>query len=508
MSTFTTKLPTAISDFLNAQDDLYGRIERDIFTRINRGESIGVVEKIMQSAHGVDSTTVRNVWHDLKGKLEAVRKLRDTHIDRLKHSISSLKKTIATKEKKLIKFQKEKKPTAAIRFELHGKKRKFARLESKLNRLIEEKKSKQVSIAFGSKKLFNAQHHLGENGYASHEEWLADWRESRSGNFLMVGNKIFAGGNQLCRLTPDGELTITVPFPLLKRFGPTITVSGVTFAYGQDWINAALTPVRRFSKAAKKASSRMGTEKPVTHRFVRKDKIWYLHTTVELLDIPTITHKRNGAIGVDLNAKSIDWAYCDNEGNLKHHGSMPIDTSEMSSDQATDALSKAIGELITLATVFECPIVIEKLDFSKKKAQLGERGKRYSRMLSQFAYKKFSDLMESKCYRSGIQLIRVNPAYSSLIGLTKYMAMYGLNSGTAAALVLARRCYRFSERLSTFTTPLVSPVDDSKHVWSHYSRISKALKGCRRHSFFGLRTGVEVKHSVDPPWRWGRVQAV
>ncbi|MEM9218870.1 MAG: hypothetical protein AAGD25_31600, partial [Cyanobacteria bacterium P01_F01_bin.150] len=69
-----------------------------------------------------------------------------------------------------------------------------------------------------------------------------------------------------------------------------------------------------------------------------------------------------------------------------------------------------------------------------------------------------------------------------------------------AALVLARRCHRFSERLSTFITPLVSPVDDSKHVWSHYSRISKVLKGCRRHSYFGLRTGVEVKRNAVMPW--------
>ncbi|MGK7895478.1 MAG: hypothetical protein AB4372_18140, partial [Xenococcus sp. (in: cyanobacteria)] len=42
----------------------------------------------------------------------------------------------------------------------------------------------------------------------------------------------------------------------------------------------------------------------------------------------------------------------------------------------------------------------------------------------------------------------------------------------------------FSERLPRVCHALVSPVDDSKHVWTYWARISKLLKGCRRHSFF------------------------
>ena len=73
------------------------------------------------------------------------------------------------------------------------------------------------------------------------------------------------------------------------------------------------------------------------------------------------------------------------------------------------------------------------------------------------------------------------------------MSLYGLNSGTAASLVLARRSFRFSERLPRVLYALLSPVDDSKHVWSYWARISKLVKGCRRHSFFEMRIGVGVK---------------
>lgn len=156
-------------------------------------------------------------------------------------------------------------------------------------------------------------------------------------------------------------------------------------------------------------------------------------------------------------------------------------------------MSQAIGQIVDLAVEYQCPVVIEKLDFANKKNRLRENGKRYARMLSQFAYSQFADLVHSKSQLKAIQVIDVNPAYSSLIGMVKYMSLYGLNSGTSAALVLARRGLRFSERLPRFCNALFAPVDVNKHVWSYWARISKLVKGCRRHSYFGMRVRVGVK---------------
>ena len=182
------------------------------------------------------------------------------------------------------------------------------------------------------------QFNLEENGYSSHDEWLADWRACRQGNFMMVGSKTYASGNQLCRLTSDGQLKITTPLCLLKQFGSHVSCDGIKFNYGQTFVNIALTPTRH-----KRGSSyRNGTEKAVTHRFIKKNDKWYLHTTVELPDIPWVSHKRNGAIGIDLNVDSIAWAYCDNEGNLASHGQINIDLTQNSSNQTTDILSKHV----------------------------------------------------------------------------------------------------------------------------------------------------------------------
>jgi hypothetical protein len=90
-------------------------------------------------------------------------------------------------------------------------------------------------------------------------------------------------------------------------------------------------------------------------------------------------------------------------------------------------------------------------------------------------------------------VIKVNPAYSSLIGLTKFMSLYGLSSDTAAGLVIARRACRLSERIPPKYARLVQ-VDSHRHVWSWWNALSRKLKGISRHNFFnsGANSPLEV----------------
>ena len=478
MPTYQTLLPKSIYLFLDKISELYSAVEKDMHVALMRGDKIAVVEKSLQTKYQVDSTTTRNVYHNLKGKHQGIKELKKTQIKDLKSTIKSIQSAIKKRLKKKQLTQKD-------RFIIHQKKRRLTIKQYKLEKLL----NGGLSLCFGTKKLFKAQFANEANGYSSHDEWLADWREARQSSFMMVGAKTYTSGNQLCRLTNNGNLKITVPICLLNEFGSHVSCDGIKFRYGQTFINIALTPTRH----KRGGGYRNGTEKAVTHRFVRRNNKWYLHTTVELPDIPWISSKQNGAIGVDLNIDSIAWAHCDKEGNLTSHGQIKIDLKDKSSGQTTHILSQAIGQVIDIAVEKQCPIVIEKLDFSSKKNRLREHRKRYARMLSRFAYSKFADLVESKSRIGAIQVISVNPAYSSLIGMVKYMSFYGLNSATAASLVLARRSFRFSERIPRVLHALLSPVDDNKHVWFYWSRTSKLLKGCRRHSFFSVRTRVGVK---------------
>lgn len=487
MPTYQTLLPSNIYQFLNSMANLYSALEKEMHVALLAGDKIGNLEKRLQHKYQVDSTTVRNVYHNLKGKHSSIKELKKTQIKEIKSSISSIKQSIKTQAKKYQTKLKKGQSTQKERFIIHQKKRRLNIKKQKLQKL----KTQSISLCFGTKKLFKAQYHKDSNAYANHQEWLKDWQERRTSNFLMVGSKTYHSGNQLCRLDPEGNLTITVPPCLVKEYGGKITTQNIKFRHGQEFIDIALSPTQH----KRGQQYRNGTEMPVTHRFVRKKGLWYLHTHVELPDIPWISHRRNGAIGIDLNVGNIAWAYCDSEGNLKDRGQINIELDHKSSGQTTHILSIAIGKILEVATKYECPVVIEKLDFTAKKSRLREQSKGYAKMLSQFAYSKFAELVSSKAKLAAIQTIYVNPAYSSLIGMIKYMSLYGLNSGTAASLVLARRSLRLSERLPRVCNALLEPVDCNKHVWTYWARISKLLKGCRRHSFFEMRVRVGVKPS-------------
>ncbi len=207
---------------------------------------------------------------------------------------------------------------------------------------------------------------------------------------------------------------------------------------------AAIEPVRYTStrkgkNGEKVETSRNGSNLPVTYEIVNRSGTVYVNATVESIDPQVISSLENGAIGIDFNPGSIDWTLIDRHGNLKRHGSIKINVQDKHSNQTEDIIGKAVAQVVRIAAQHNVPIVIENLDFAKKKASMKEKGAKYARMLSAMAYSQFTQMIESKCLKSGIELIKIDAAYTSVIGVTKYIAVYGLNSGCAAALVIARR---------------------------------------------------------------------
>lgn len=509
--TFQTLVPKTLDSFLDTLTSYLAQVERALNARLNKGETFEQVEKKFQISYRLDSQSLRNVRDNLKGKRESRKECLELEISETEDRVEGLTKSITRLNRQLktalrkahSNRQKAKDvdkeaqcKVSKLRFSLHQKNRKLHRLHCQLTLLQQLRESGHLPMTFGGSKLFKAQFNLEANGYSSHEEWLKDWRNHRNYNILMVGSKRFEGGNQLCRLDESGRLRITVPPALQNTFGSHVEADGIKFRYGWEYIKAALQPKRYESVSQKtgKTSGRTGTQEPLTHRFVKQNDVWYLHTTVQLPDIPYQSHRKNGMIGVDFNQSVIGWAYCDRQGNLKASGQIRIDIQDKSVHQTKQILGDAVKELVILADTFQCPITVEDLDFAKKKASMKEQGRKYARMLSNFAYSKFYQLLDARCYKTGIELIKKNAAYSSLIGLTKFLSMYGLSSDTAAALVLARRGLNLSERLPLTLTALVAPVDATKHVWSLWASSARKLKGASRHSFFQPKA--RVRHSL------------
>ena len=365
----------------------------------------------------------------------------------------------------------------------------MAILQSRLAELEADRERGRVRLCFGSKRLWRKQHHLDGNGYASHRQWLEDWRSARGDEFFVLGSRDETSGCQLCVATvaDDGTLTLRLRLPdgLVGHYGKYLTMEGVRFKYGHEQVLAALESNAEYSrhrlKHGEKAVRASGLGQAICYRFKRDVKGWRVFVTTRLMEVPVVTDRSRGAVGVDLNADHLAVGETDASGNYVHAFRVSLVTYGKSTHQAQALIGDAVAQVVEYAQEVGKPIVMERLDFRQKKAALEGESPRYSRMLSSFSYGMVKACFLSGGYRQGVEIHQVNPAFSSVIGRVKFMERYGLSIHQAAALVLARRLLGCSEGIPRLR---VCPVGNGvqvaffvpvrirvKHVWTHWGAI-------------------------------------
>ena len=467
---------------LSAYAELYGRVERRLFAKMAAGESAASLKSAYLECFGIPARLFNAVRVSLQGKVASVREGQKVRVD-------DLRRRIARAKKKVAKARKDGRPDQA-----HHKRRRLADLAHRLKVLETELKAGLVRLCFGSRKLWRKQRHLEANGYASHEEWLADWRDTRTGEFFVLGSRDETAGCQLCQasIAEDGSLTLTLRMPdaLADRHGKYVVVTGVRFAYGHEQVLAALASnaeyVRWRREQGEKSARATDLGQAISYRFKRDAKGWRVFVTTEMEDVPLVTDKRRGAIGVDLNVDHLAVCETDACGNYVNAFRVPLVTYGKSRHQAEALIGDAVARVVEYARRVGKPVVIERLDFREKKAALEGQSRKYSRMLSSFSYAKTLAYLLSRGHRQGVEIHQVNPAFSSVIGRVKFMERYGLSVHQAAALVLARRLLDCSERIPrrracpvangvqvAFRVPVRKRV---KHVWTYWGAISGQLK--------------------------------
>ena len=352
---------------------------------------------------------------------------------------------------------------------MHQKRRRLANLKSRLATLEADSSAGRVRLCFGSKRLWRKQHHLEANGYASHEEWLRDWRDARNGEFFVLGSRDETAGCQLCvaAIADDGTLNLRLRLPdcLAGAHGKYLVIQGVRFAHGHPQVLAALHSNAEYAghrrRHEEKEARADDLAQVVSYRFKRDAKGWRVFVTTKMMAVPVVTDQRRGAIGVDLNADHLAVAETGSSGNYVSAWRAPVVTYGKNTRQAEALIGDAVASVVNYAREVGKPIVIETLDFRQKKAALEGESRRCSRMLSSFAYGKVKAYFVSRGYRKGVAVHQFNPAYSSVIGRVKFMEWYGLSVHQAAALVLARRLLGCSERIPRRR---VCPVGSGVHV--------------------------------------------
>ena len=468
----------------------FSKLGRCLFADIAAGKKSNNLKSDYIAGYRISARHFNSLRVSIEGKIASIKARQPELITEQKERIQSL-------EKKIVRLSKKEGKQEVV----HQKKRRLHAMQDNLKKLEADLKDGIVRLCFGSKKLFRAQFDLEANGYQNRKEWKKGWKTARSKELFFLGSKDETSGNQTCTATlqSDGSLTLRVRLPdaLCKKFGKYLTIEHVAFSYGHKEIVRALEL----------------KDRAITWRFLLDEIGWRVFATLDITPPPCTSNSRLGAVGLDINIDHLALVETDRFGNAISSKTIPLCLKDKTSDQAKALIGDAAAQAIQYVKATQKPLVIEDLDFQKKKATLREESySGFARILSSFHYSSLISHLKSNALKNGVLLESVNPAYTSLIGRFKFASRYGLSIHHAAALVIARRFLKLSERPPSASgkipdgksghVTLDLPVRNrSKHVWSFWRELGRKFSAARRaHSRTAKsRSSSTVKTACETP---------
>ncbi len=442
---------------------LLSSVERSLYAQVAKGNTTASCKNEFLKNFGITARQFNSCRISLEGKISSCKESQSQTIANLKQQLNTLDKKIRLLEGKPSK-----------NFVLHQKKRRRDILSHRLSCLEKDQEQGIVRLCFGGKKLFQAQFHLEKNGFDSHQQWKELWEAKRCSEFFVLGSKDETSGNQTCTaILNEGRLTLRLRLPkaLEEKYGKYLEIENINFAYGMEAIVASLSDPNG---------------QAISYRFKKDEKGWRVFASTALKKKESLSQENIGVIGIDINSDHIAYAETDRFGNLIEKKTYSWISYGKSNHQLKALTGDICKEIINKANEAKKSIIIEKLDFQKKKQSLQGYGKG-ARLLSSFAYGLLFSSLKARAFKHGIAVHIVNPAYTSIMGLVNYAKRYGISSHLAAAFCIARRYQKFSESpcSSKGNVPdgkgghvaFVLPVRNrTKHVWHFWAQVKKKLK--------------------------------
>jgi len=181
---------------------------------------------------------------------------------------------------------------------------------------------------------------------------------------------------------------------------------------------------------------------------VRNGK-FYAQVSWEEKTVEPVITKAYGVMGIDINAYPfhLALAYVSMDGNLEKFERIDLREMEGKTKNQREHIAWRIAkQVVERALESGKAIAVEDL----QKVPKGRRGDglaKLRRKLHKWAYRSVLEKIEVYARRMGVQLIKVNPAYTSIIGKLKYSPMLGIDKDVAGAYVIGRRGLGFEEKL-------------------------------------------------------------
>lgn len=473
---------------------LFCRAVRHSFAQVNRRIRAGLApqsraerkQEVVQQ-FGLTSRQANAVLVEADGKRDAQRALDKLNLEALSEKLRKKTRQLKEAQSRLGRHREGKtlRLDADVSHKLAQRiyllQTSLSRLTARRTRLKAQVDSGITNLTFGTKGLLRQRHGLATRRERS--QWRKAWDAARHSQFLVLGSKDETGGCQGCVATvaEDGSvcLRVRLPDPL---GGGYVQVTGVRFQYGAQHLRHALAQqaVRAESKAREqgklKAQVAAQGEAPrlsqkaieggaaITWRFMRQaDGSWRVCFTTEVTSVPLCTSVQVGAVGVDFNAGFVTATEADRFGNLLHSRNLMAPTVGRRQGQRDAAMGEAVKSIVAQCVATGKPLVLEELDFARKKKS-ENLSPSSRRTVSAMAYAQFLRLCQARAQDAGVQLVLVNPAYTSTQGLVRYAQRRGWSAHQAAAGVIARRGMGFEEKAPVSGTLRV-PVAGAAVEW-------------------------------------------
>jgi len=324
-------------------------------------------------------------------------------------------------------------------------------------------------LVFGGRSLFEKLHKRHLTGKRL-EELKRKWKEKRQGTAYSRGDKAKKGNLNLRFVFIEGELYLR------------INTGKGNYVYAKVYRNVQKGRAEkdkwvRFIESLLIGES-TGNYVPYSVELKKRNgKVYAFVSFEEKLPEVEIT-RNNGVIGIDVNASPFHLSYAEVgvDGNLGSYGKISLDRFINKSKGEREILSwKIAHDIVSLAKEKQRAIVIENLRKMPKGAK-GDGRKKLRKRLHQFVYKGILKKIETLARREGIEVIKVNPAFTSIIGQLKYAPQYSIDKDVAGAFVIGRRGLGFKEEIPEKYLELLSRKDFLKYCLCKLEELKGELK--------------------------------
>ncbi|MDX3386180.1 transposase [Streptomyces niveiscabiei] len=332
------------------------------------------------------------------------------------------------------------------RGERFRKARRLHVLQDRLTAVCADREAGVVHVVRGGRRLLTTRHHL-EEARLTETQWRERWEAGRW--FLQAdGESGKRYGNETIRVAPDGEVSIKLPAPLAAHansgHGRYVLAARVSFSHrGTEW------------------ADRVEANRAVAYR-IHHDTTrgrWYLTaawTFPVTRTVPLAAALAEGVIGVDTNADHLAAWRLDPHGNPVGQPRRFFYDLGGWADHRDAQVRHALSRLLNWAkTCGVKAIAVEDLDFTAEKTREKHgRKKRFKQLVSGMPTGKLRARLTSMADRTGIAIIAVDPAYTSMWGAQHWQKPLTTKTRRttrhdAASIAIGRRAQGFPVRRRT-----------------------------------------------------------